>query len=153
MNKKVNIENASAAWLWLMILPFANGFILRSEAKKIFEKLYKYIGLLCGIVSILSVAMAFIFPFVGISVIDGTVREFWILTDWIFDKMIYVFFISYLGSIVAAFLMRNKYKYKKSVLNCADKYHVLYNDFETAENEVVKIAAQNNDKLEENEND
>ncbi len=84
--------------LWLMIIPFANGFILRNRDKKIFEKLYKRIGLLYGIISVLSMVI----PFVYVLRVNGTVRDFLILADWILEKMMYIF----LSHIQAVLLQR-----------------------------------------------
>ncbi len=148
MNRKVNIKNASTAWLWLMIIPFANGFILTGKASSIFEKKYKIISLLLGILSILLFIAAFILPIYVTYILIKNNPD--MTNDIVLNKallsmkiMLYAFLASYLGIIITAFVMKHAYAYKRGVINYANENNLSFNNFETAENEVENLINKN----------
>ena len=132
VEKKVNVGQASTKWIILMFIPIINCFVLSKYASGIFNKKYRNIGLICGIIML-------VWPVIG-----GIVSS---LGDMIILIVTLSPFVAYVVAIIAAFMMLDEYKYRKGVLKFADKYHVVYNDFETAEKEVIEIAAKafNND--------
>lgn len=140
MIKKVNVGRANTAWLWLMLLPIVNGFVMMAKASKIFDKKYKFIGLACGtvpiIVFILSLVVA---KYFSLSELELSISI--ILTIFIIPAFFY--FIC----ILSAVMMRNEYTYRKSVLDYANDNGINYKNFADAENSVESLVNKRNQEI------